>query len=210
LGSSRSVRVGQLAIAIGNPYGFECTVTTGVVSALGRSLRATTGRLIEDVVQTDAALNPGNSGGPLLDSSGRVIGVNTAIIAAAQGICFSVSIDIARQVVPELMRHGRVRRASLGIGAQNLRLPRRYVRYFDLPVEQAVRVVEVAERGPAKSAGIEAGDILVRIDDAPIDGIDALHRLLDASRIGQRVELSLIRRDRQLTVSLVPSELAAS
>jgi S1-C subfamily serine protease len=121
-----------------------------------------------------------------------------------------VSIDIARQVVPELMRHGRVRRASLGVGAQNLRLPRRYVRYFDLPVEQAVRVVEAAERGPAKSAGIEAGDILVRIDDAPIDGIDALHRLLDASRIGQRVELSLIRRDRELTVSLVPSELAAS
>jgi S1-C subfamily serine protease len=209
LASARTIRVGQLVVAIGNPFGFECTVTAGVVSALGRSLRATTGRLIEDVVQTDAALNPGNSGGPLLDSSGRVIGVNTAIIAAAQGICFSVSIDIARQIVPELMRHGRVRRASLGIGAQNLRLPRRYVRYFDLPVEQAVRVVEVAEQGPAKSAGIEAGDILVRIDAAPIDGIDALHRLLDAERIGRNAELTLIRRDRQLTVSLVPNELAA-
>ncbi len=121
-----------------------------------------------------------------------------------------MSIDIARQVVPELMRHGRVRRASLGIGAQNLRLPRRYVRYFELPVEQAVRVVEVADRGPAKSAGIEAGDILVRIDETPIDGIDALHRLLDSERIGRATELTLIRRDRLLTVSLVPSELAAN
>ena len=145
LGSARGIRVGQLVVAIGNPFGYECTVTAGVVSALGRSLRATTGRLIEDVIQTDAALNPGNSGGPLLDSTGRAIGVNTAIIAAAQGICFSVSIDIARQIVPELMRHGRVRRASLGISAQNLRLPRRYVRYFDLPIASAVRVVEVAD-----------------------------------------------------------------
>jgi S1-C subfamily serine protease len=210
LGSSRGIRVGQLVVAIGNPFGYECTVTAGVVSALGRSLRATTGRLIEDVIQTDAALNPGNSGGPLLDSAGRAIGVNTAIIAAAQGICFSVSIDIARQVVPELMRHGRVRRASLGIGAQNTRLPRRYVRYFDLPADSAVRVVEVADGGPAKSAGIEAGDILVDIDGSPIDGIDALHRMLDAARIGQGAELSLIRRDRKLTVSLVPGELAAS
>jgi S1-C subfamily serine protease len=210
LGSARGIRVGQLVVAIGNPFGYECTVTAGVVSALGRSLRATTGRLIEDVIQTDAALNPGNSGGPLLDSAGRAIGVNTAIIAAAQGICFSVSIDIARQVVPELMRHGRVRRASLGIGAQNTRLPRRYVRYFDLPADSAVRVVEVAEGGPAKSAGIEAGDILVDIDGSPIDGIDALHRMLDAARIGQGAELSLIRRDRKLTVSLVPGELAAS
>lgn len=208
LGSSRAIRVGQLVVAIGNPFGYECTVTAGVVSALGRSLRATTGRLIEDVVQTDAALNPGNSGGPLLDSNGRVIGVNTAIIAAAQGICFSVSIDIAQQIVPELMRHGRVRRASLGIGAQNMRLPRRYVRYFDLPIESAVRVVEVADAGPARTAGVQAGDILVRIDGHAIDGIDALHRLLDAGRIGRSVELSLLRRDRNLTLSLVPSELS--
>ncbi|HKE46984.1 MAG TPA: trypsin-like peptidase domain-containing protein [Rhodanobacteraceae bacterium] len=209
LGSARSIRVGQLVVAIGNPFGYECTVTAGVVSALGRSLRATTGRLIEDVVQTDAALNPGNSGGPLLDSAGRVIGVNTAIIAAAQGICFSVSIDIARQIVPELMRHGRVRRASLGVGAQNTRLPRRYVRYFELPIESAVRVMEVASGSPAHRAGIETGDILVGIDDQAIDGIDALHRLLDANRIGRSVELTLLRRDRKLTRSLVPGELAA-
>ena len=150
LGSSRGIRVGQLVVAIGNPFGFECTVTAASSARSGRSLRATTGRLIEDVVQTDAALNPGNSGGPLLDSAGRAVGVNTAIIAAAQGICFSVSIDIARQIVPELMRHGRVRRASLGISGQNLRLPRRYVRYFELPIESAVRVFEIAEGRPGR------------------------------------------------------------
>jgi S1-C subfamily serine protease len=210
LGASRELRVGQLVVAIGNPFGYECTVTAGVVSALGRSLRATSGRLIEDVLQTDAALNPGNSGGPLLDSRGRVVGVNTAIIAAAQGICFSVSIDIARQIVPELMRQGRVRRASLGIGAQNMRLPRRYVRYFDLSIESAVRVVEIAPGGPARNAGIEAGDIIVALDGEPVDGIDALHRLLDASRIGRRVDVSLLRRDRRIDVALTPTELGAS
>src|SRR6476646_9919409 len=145
LGDSKKLRRGQIAIAIGNPLGFESTVTAGVISALGRSLRATSGRMIEDVIQTDAALNPGNSGGPLVSSRGEVIGINTAVIAGAQGICFAVAIDIAQQIVPELMRHGRVRRASLGISAQNLRLPRRYVRYFDLPIASAVRVVEVAD-----------------------------------------------------------------
>jgi len=209
LGSARAIRVGQLVVAIGNPFGFECTVTAGVVSALGRSLRATTGRLIEDVIQTDAALNPGNSGGPLLDSAGRVIGVNTAIIAAAQGICFSTSIDIAQQIVPELMRHGRVRRASLGISAQNLRLPRRYVRYFELPVANALRVIEVAANGPGQSAGLQSGDILVGFDGHDVDGIDSLHRLLDAGRIGQRAEVAVLRRDRRLTLTLVPVELAA-
>jgi S1-C subfamily serine protease len=209
LGTARPIQVGQLVVAIGNPFGFECTVTAGVVSALGRSLRATTGRLIEDVIQTDAALNPGNSGGPLLDSSGRVVGVNTAIIAAAQGICFSVSIDIARQIVPELMRHGRVRRASLGIGAQNMHLPRRYVRYFDLPIASAVRVVEVADGGPAKKAGVEAGDILVRFEGHDVDGIDTLHRVLGADRIGRDAEIGVLRRDRRLTLSLVPTELCA-
>ena len=210
LGSSRGIRVGQLVVAIGNPFGYECTVTAGVVSALGRSLRATTGRLIEDVIQTDAALNPGNSGGPLLDSSGRAIGVNTAIIAAAQGICFSVSMDVARQVVPELMRHGRVRRASLGISAQNLRLPRRYVRYFDLPIESAVRVIEVAADGPADGAGVQQGDILIRFGERDVDGIDALHRVLDADHIGRDVEIAVLRRDRRLTLSLTPTELTAT
>jgi S1-C subfamily serine protease len=209
LGSSRGIRVGQLVVAIGNPFGFECTVTAGVVSALGRSLRATTGRLIEDVVQTDAALNPGNSGGPLLDSAGRVVGVNTAIIAAAQGICFSVSIDIARQIVPELMRHGRVRRASLGISGQNLRLPRRYVRYFELPIESAVRVIEIAKGSPAGDAGVQAGDILIRFGEHDVDGIDALHRVLSADRIGRSTGIAVLRRDRRLELSLTPIELTA-
>lgn len=207
LGSARSIRVGQLVVAIGNPLGFACTVTAGVVSALGRSLRANGGRLIEDVIQTDAALNPGNSGGPLLDAQGRVIGVNTAIIAGAQGICFATSIDTASQVVAELMRHGRVRRASLGLGAQNLRLPRRYVRWFDLPSDAAVRVMEVAAGGPAARAGFESGDILVAFDGAPIDGIDALHRALNAEAIGRAASVSVLRRDRRLELRVTPDEL---
>ncbi len=208
LGSARAIRVGQLVVAIGNPFGFESTVTAGVVSALGRSLRAVSGRLIEDVIQTDAALNPGNSGGPLLDAGGRVIGVNTAIIAAAQGICFAVSIDIAQQVVPQLMRHGRVRRASLGVGAQNLRLPRRYVRHFDLTIETAVRLMELVPDGPAARAGLEAGDIVVAFDGHAVDGIDALHRLLDAERIGRSTAIAVLRRDLRREFAITPSELS--
>lgn len=208
LGSARAIRVGQLVVAIGNPFGFESTVTTGVVSALGRSLRAVSGRLIEDVIQTDAALNPGNSGGPLLDASGRVIGVNTAIIAAAQGICFAVSIDIAKQVVPQLMRHGRVRRASLGVSAQNLRLPRRFVRHFDLPIETAVRFMEIAPGGPAARAGLAAGDIVVAFDGHAVDGIDMLHRLLDAERIGRDAQVIVLRRDQRREFSITPGELS--
>lgn len=209
LGSARAIRVGQLVVAIGNPLGFACTVTAGVVSALGRSLRSTGGRLIEDVIQTDAALNPGNSGGPLLDAAGHVIGVNTAIIAGAQGICFATSIDIANQVVAELMRHGRVRRASLGIGAQNLPLPRRYVRWFELPANAAVRVMEVAAGSPAEQAGIESGDIVVAFGGRPIDGIDALHRALNAEAIGRASPIEVLRRDRRLHLDVVPREGAA-
>jgi len=166
LGNSRRVRVGQLAIAIGNPYGFECTVTAGVVSALGRSLRAQSGRLIDDVIQTDAALNPGNSGGPLVDSSGAVIGVNTAIIMPAQGICFATAIDTAKVVVGQLLRHGRVRRGYIGVAGQNAPLPRRIVRYFDLPIEAGVRVMSVEAGSPASEAGLEEGDMIVAWDDA--------------------------------------------
>jgi S1-C subfamily serine protease len=207
LGSARAIRVGQLVVAIGNPLGFACTVTAGVVSALGRSLRATGGRLIEDVIQTDAALNPGNSGGPLLDAHGRVIGVNTAIIAGAQGICFATSIDTANQVVTALMRHGRVRRASLGLGAQNLRLPRRYVRYFELGSESAVRVMEIAAGGPAARSGFEPGDTIVSFDAGVIDGIDALHRALNADAIGREVGIGILRRDRRLELRVTPGEL---
>lgn len=208
LGSARTIRVGQLVVAIGNPFGFESTVTAGVVSALGRSLRAVSGRLIEDVIQTDAALNPGNSGGPLLDAAGRVIGVNTAIIAAAQGICFAVSIDIAEQVVPQLMRHGRVRRASLGVSAQNLRLQRRYVRHFDLSIETGVRLMEIAPGGPAARAGLEAGDILVAFDSQAVDGIDTMHRLLDAGHIGRRVLIAVLRRDQRREFEVTLGELS--
>ena len=208
LGSARGIRVGQLVVAIGNPFGFESTVTAGVVSALGRSLRAVSGRLIEDVIQTDAALNPGNSGGPLLDAAGQVIGVNTAIIAAAQGICFATSIDIAQQVVPQLMRHGRVRRASLGVSAQNLRLPRRYVRHFELTIESAVRLMEIVPGGPAARAGLQAGDIVIEFDGRAVDGIDALHHLLDAERIGRVASVTVLRRDQRREFAVTPSELS--
>jgi S1-C subfamily serine protease len=187
--------------------GFESTITAGVVSALGRSLRATTGRLIDDVIQTDAALNPGNSGGPLLDTSGRVVGVNTAIIAGAQGICFATSIDSARSVVTELLRHGRVRRASLGIAAQNAALPRRYVHFFNLSTDTAVRVMEVSAGGPAARGGIEPGDLLVALDGTPCESIDHLHRLLTVERIDAPVTLSIVRRDRKFEVTLHPVEL---
>jgi len=207
LGSARALRVGQLVVAIGNPMGFESTVTAGVVSALGRSLRATTGRLIDDVIQTDAALNPGNSGGPLLDGSGAVVGVNTAIIARAQGICFATSIDLAQRVVQQILRDGRVRRASLGIAAQNALLPARYVRFFDLAGDKAVRIMEVMADGPAAHAGIEAGDILIAIDGVPSVGIDDVHRLLSFERIDAPVKLEILRRGRRFEVTLRPVEL---
>lgn len=207
LGSTRELRVGQLVVAIGNPLGFDCTVTSGVVSALGRSLRATTGRQIDDVIQTDAALNPGNSGGPLLDAEARVIGVNTAIIAGAQNICFATSIDSVAAVVQQLMRHGRVRRGSIGVAAQNTRLPQRYVRYFGLEQNGAVRATDVAKDGPAAKAGLEAGDIIVAFDGAAVPGIDALHRRLDEASIGKSARLSVIRRDRRIELVLTPIEL---
>ena len=209
LGSSRALRVGQLAIAIGNPLGFDCTVTAGVVSALGRSLRASFGRLIEDVIQTDAALNPGNSGGPLMDSSARVIGMNTAIIAGAQGICFSIAIDTVQRVALELLRHGRVRRASIGIGGQTAIIPQRLRRHFELPQSSAVRVLSVLEGSAAAAADIESGDLLVRFDGHWIEGVDDLHRLLIDSRIGASSTLELVRRGRRLSVDLIPREIAA-
>jgi S1-C subfamily serine protease len=209
LGTAGALRVGQLVVAIGNPMGFESTVTAGVVSALGRSLRATTGRLIDDVIQTDAALNPGNSGGPLLDTGGNVVGVNTAIIAGAQGICFATSIDSARSVVTELLRHGRVRRASLGIAAQNAALPRRYVHFFGLSTDTAVRVMEVTPGGPAARAGIEQGDLLIALDGTACRSIDHLHRLLSVERIGVPLVLSVVRRDRKFDLKLRPVELLA-
>ena len=206
LGSSRAVRVGQLAIAIGNPYGFQHTVTTGVVSALGRSLRAQSGRLIDDVLQTDAALNPGNSGGPLVDSRGAVIGVNTAIIPGAQGICFATAIDTVKAVIVQLLRDGRVRRGYLGIAGATVPLARRLARHFELDNARAVRVESVEARGPAAAAGVEAGDLLVRFGDAAVNGIDDLHRLLTGARIGERVALTVLRGAQKRELAAVPTE----
>jgi S1-C subfamily serine protease len=206
LGSSRALRVGQLAIAIGNPYGFQHTVTTGVVSALGRSLRAQSGRLIDDVLQTDAALNPGNSGGPLVDSRGEVIGVNTAIIPGAQGICFATAIDTVKGVVVQLLRERRVRRGYLGIAGATVPLSRRLARHFELADERAVRVESVEERGPASSAGVAPGDLIVRFGGEPVNGIDDLHRLLTVERIGSQSALTVLRGAQQLDLPIVAAE----
>ncbi|HXM80541.1 MAG TPA: trypsin-like peptidase domain-containing protein [Burkholderiales bacterium] len=210
LGSSRRVRVGQLAIAIGNPYGFQHTVTAGVVSALGRSLRAQTGRLIDDVLQTDAALNPGNSGGPLVDSRGEVIGVNTAIIPGAQGICFATAIDTVKWVVVQLLRDGKVRRGYLGIAGANLPLARRIARHFQLDNARAVRVESVEAGGPSFQAGLQPGDLIVSFDDQPVNGIDDLHRLLTAERIGRASRLTVVRGTQKLELSAIASEARAA
>ena len=207
LGSSSTVRVGQLAIAIGNPYGFQHTVTAGVVSALGRSLRTQSGRLIDDVLQTDAALNPGNSGGPLVDARGEVIGVNTAIIPMAQGICFATAIDTVKWVVVQLLRDGRVRRGYLGIGGATIPLPRRVARHFDLGNTRTVRVESVEAGGPASRAGVETGDLIVTFDGAAVEGIDSLHRLLTLDRIGKPVSMTVIRRAQKLDLRITASEI---
>jgi S1-C subfamily serine protease len=205
-GRSARLKIGQIAIAIGNPLRFEHTVTAGVVSAVGRSLRASTGRLIEDVIQTDAALNPGNSGGPLIDSQGRVIGVNTAIIPGAQGICFATASDTAQWVLGQLLQHGRVRRAWLGIAGINARLARRIAVHFELSNESGVRVRSIEPGSPAADADIEAGDLIVKLDDEVVSGIDRLHRLLDGRRVGQPSTLTLLRRGRKLETRVTAAE----
>jgi S1-C subfamily serine protease len=206
LGDSAAVRVGQIAIAIGSPYGFAHTVTAGIVSALGRSMRARTGRLVDNVLQTDASLNPGNSGGPLVDARGEVIGVNTAVIHPAQGICFAIAANTAGLVAVALIREGRIRRAWLGIGGQTLPLSRRYVRHFDLPAESGVRVETVEAGSPAARAGIRRGDILVALDDAPVPDVDALQRRLSAEAIGRSVAVGVLRGEQRIALPVVPIE----
>jgi S1-C subfamily serine protease len=193
LGDSRNLRPGQLVIAIGNPYGFQHTVTAGVVSALGRSLRSRSGRLIEQVIQTDAALNPGNSGGPLVSGDGRVVGVNTAIIAGGNGLAFAVPISTALIVVPSLLRDGRVRRGYLGIAGQSVPLLRRVTRYHKLAQVGAVLVTSVEKGGPADTAGLRDGDLLVSFDELVIESLDDLHRALTDDRIGTRATLGILR-----------------
>src|SRR5947208_8884498 len=200
LGSSRALRVGQLAIAIGNPYGFQSTVTTGVVSALGRSFRAKTGRLIDDILQTDAALNPGNSGGPLVNSRGELIGVNTAVILPAQGLCFAIAVDTVKHVAGYLIKEGRIRRSYIGVGGQNVPIHRRIVRHYHLGVASGVLVISVSTGSPAERAGLREGTLIVEFDGEPIASIDALHKRLTAERTGVVSNLTIIRGRETLTV----------
>lgn len=206
LGDSDQLRVGQLAIAIGNPFGFDTTVTAGVVSALGRTLRAASGRLIDSVVQTDAALNPGNSGGPLVNSRGEVIGVNTAIILPAQGICFAIAANTARLVASLLIRDGRIRRAYVGLAGQNVRIPRHLIRFHNLTTEQGILVSGVEADSPAAQSGVEPGDVLIACDGQPVTSVDDLHRLLSEQRIGAMVTVSLLRGSEKRLMTIVPVE----
>ncbi len=207
LGDSQQIRVGQLAIAVGNPLGFQCSVTAGVVSALGRSLRSRSGRLMDDVIQTDAALNPGNSGGPLVNSRGEIIGVNTAIILPAQGICFAIASNTVKRVATQLIAYGKFRRSYIGVAGQNVELPRRLVRAHDLLEESAVLVVGIEGGGPALKAGLEAGDLIVAFDAVPITSIDDLHAQLTDIRVGSETQITIIRQGRREQFAIVPGEL---
>src|SRR5205823_6087361 len=204
LGESKNIRVGQVAIAIGNPYGFECTVTAGVVSALGRSLRSRSGRLMDNIVQTDAALNPGNSGGPLVNSRGEVIGVNTAVILPAQGICFAIAIDTAKYVAGWLIKDGKIRRSHIGVGGQDVKLHRRLVRFHHLPVESGLLVVSVEPDSPAAYAGLREGDIVVEFNRQPISSVDDLHKQLTEQAIGANSLMTILRHTDKLEMGIVP------
>ncbi len=205
-GDSQSLRVGQLAIAIGNPYGFQYTVTAGVVSALGRSLRSYSGRMIDDVIQTDASLNPGNSGGPLVSSSGEVIGVNTATIMGAQGLCFAIGINTAKFVASRLLQQGRIRRAYIGVEAQTVPLLRRIVRFYDLPKETGVIVLAAEPNSPAHTAGLREGDVIISFNNQPVAGVDDLHRLLTDTQVGIASPITILRRTEKLDLEIIPQE----
>lgn len=204
LGDSDLIRPGQLVVAVGNPFGFQATVTAGVVSALGRTMRAKSGRLIDSVIQTDAALNPGNSGGPLVDSRGHVIGVNTAVILPAQGICFAIGINTAKFVAARLIRDGRVTRSYIGVAGQSVPLHRRVVRFYDLAVDSGVLVLSTEKESPAEAAGLREGDVIIAFGERPVSSVDDLHRLLTDEQIGARSEVTVIRRTEKLTLPIVP------
>ena len=210
LGDSEAIRVGQVVIAIGNPYGFQTTVTAGVVSALGRSLRSRSGQLMDAIIQTDAALNPGNSGGPLVTARGEVIGVNTATILLAQGLCFAIAINTAKFVVGQLLRHGRVRRSYIGVGGQSVPVPRQLVRTHQLPVESGVLIISIEPDSPAQRAGLREGDVIVGLAGHSVAGIDSLHKLLTDQRVGVRSPLVVLRRGEKLEVEITPVESRAS
>ncbi len=204
LGDSRQIRVGQLVVAIGNPYGFQHTVTAGVVSALGRSLRSQSGRLIEDVIQTDAALNPGNSGGPLVNSRGEVIGVNTATIMSAQGLCFAISINTAKFIASKLIREGVVRRSFIGVQAQTAPLNKIIARHYDLKTSTGALLLAIEPGTPASKSGLREGDVIVALEGEPVEGMDVLHRLLGEDRIGVATRLTVLRGSKRLEFKVVP------
>src|SRR3954470_13415868 len=209
LADSNQLRVGQLAIAIGNPYGFQYTVTAGVVSALGRSFRSNSGRLMDNIIQTDAALNPGNSGGPLVNSRGEVIGVNTAVILPAQGLCFAIAINTAKYIAGWLIKDGVIHRAFLGVGGQTTKMLRRVVRHFNLPVESAMLVLNVEPNSPAGHAGLREGDVIVDFNGHPIASVDDLHKQLTGAQVGLRSPLTVIRHTEKLQLEVVPEESQA-
>ncbi|HKQ57394.1 MAG TPA: trypsin-like peptidase domain-containing protein [Candidatus Eisenbacteria bacterium] len=206
LGDSTTLRPGQLVIAIGNPLGFQATVTAGVVSALGRSLRSRSGRLMDNIIQTDAALNPGNSGGPLVDSRGRVVGVNTAVILPAQGLCFAIPSHTARWVASRLIQHGRIRRGWLGLGGQTAKLQRRLVLHHQLEAGSGMLVLHVEPGSPAHTAGLQEGDVIVALEGQPVTGFDDLHRLLTEGRIGVRTALTVVRRTEKRVLEVIPAD----
>jgi S1-C subfamily serine protease len=206
LGDSRRVRVGQIAIAIGNPYGFHHSATAGIVSATGRSLRAASGRLMDDIIQTDAALNPGNSGGPLVTTRAEVIGINTAVILPAQGLCFAIASNTARFVASRLIRDGRIRRSYIGLGGQNTPIPRAIARAHGLAVSSGVLVLSVEPKSPAAAAGLQEGDVIHALDDEPVSGVDDLHRYLTEARIGVPTSLAVLRGVHRRRVTVVPTE----
>lgn len=206
-GASDRLQVGQIAIAIGNPYGFQYSVTAGVVSALGRTLRSQSGRLIDDVIQTDAALNPGNSGGPLVDSHGNVIGVNTAVILPAQGLCFAVASNLAKFVVGKLILEGRVRRGFLGISAQAVQLPAKWLNTLQLDTRGGIQILDLEKDGPAARSGLLAGDVIVQFEGKPLDSIDALHKALDEHTIGRSLNLWVLRDGGLKSLAVTAGEL---
>jgi S1-C subfamily serine protease len=206
LADSEFLRVGQLAIAIGNPFGFQASVTTGVISALGRSMRSQSGRLIDNIIQTDAALNPGNSGGPLVNSAGEVIGVNTAMIRPAQGLCFAIASNTAKLVAGWLIRDGRIRRSYIGVAGQNVPLHRRVVRFYNLPMETGVLVVSIEKGRPGAQAGLREGDVIIGFDERPIGSIHELHKMLVGEQIGVAARLLIIRHTEKLELPILPAE----
>jgi S1-C subfamily serine protease len=206
LANSENLRVGQLVVAIGNPLGFQASVTAGVISALGRSMHSQSGRLIDNIIQTDAALNPGNSGGPLVNSAGEVIGVNTAMIRPAQGICFAIASNTAKFVAGWLIRDGKIRRSYIGVAGQNVPLHRRIVRFYNLPVETGVLVVSVEKDSPAQGASLREGDLIIAFNEQPIGSIHELHKMLMGEQIGVEAKVLIIRHTEKLVLAITPAE----